>query len=183
VRRPCGTSSATSGDGCRAVRYSHRTPPAKGTQGDRHRLAFPARASRARSMTAEPKRRARLPPRWFVRAAWVAHRTIYSVTGGRFGLRRSTADRWGMMRLRTVGRRTGEQRTVILGYFEDGPNLVTMVMNGWAEPEPDWWLNLRAEPDARSKAQRRSSTIGPATCNTRSAAKRASIAASSPLRQ
>jgi deazaflavin-dependent oxidoreductase (nitroreductase family) len=99
-------------------------------------------------MTAEPKRRARLPPRWFVRAAWVAHRAIYSVTGGRFGLRRSTADRWGMMRLRTVGRRTGEQRTVILGYFEDGPNLVTMAMNGWAEPEPDWWLNLKAQPDA-----------------------------------
>ena len=99
-------------------------------------------------MTAEPQRRARLPPRWFIRAAWVAHRAIYSVTGGRFGLRRSTADRWGMMRLRTVGRRTGEQRSVILGYFEDGPNLVTMAMNGWAEPEPAWWLNLRAEPDA-----------------------------------
>lgn len=36
----------------------------------------------------------------------------------------------------------------ILGYLEDGPNLVTPAMNGWADPEPAWWLNLRANPDA-----------------------------------
>ena len=35
----------------------------------------------------------------------------------------------------------------ILGYFEDGPDLVTMAMNGWADPEPAWWLNLQAQPD------------------------------------
>jgi deazaflavin-dependent oxidoreductase (nitroreductase family) len=52
-----------------------------------------------------------------------------------------------MMRLTTVGRRTGEERTAILGYFEDGPDLVTMAMNGWAGPEPAWWLNLQAHPD------------------------------------
>jgi deazaflavin-dependent oxidoreductase (nitroreductase family) len=53
-----------------------------------------------------------------------------------------------MMRLRTIGRRSGAERAVILGYFEDGPNLVTMAMNGWADPEPAWWLNLQARPDA-----------------------------------
>jgi len=53
-----------------------------------------------------------------------------------------------MLRLRTVGRRTGAERVAILGYFEDGPNLVTMAMNGWGEPEPAWWLNLQAHPDA-----------------------------------
>ena len=37
---------------------------------------------------------------------------------------------------------------MILGYFEDGPNLVTLAMNGWAEDEPVWWLNLQAHPDA-----------------------------------
>jgi deazaflavin-dependent oxidoreductase (nitroreductase family) len=88
-----------------------------------------------------------LPPRWVVRAAWAIHRGIYSITGGRRGLRRPTADRWGMMRLRTVGRRTGEERTAILGYFEDGPDLVTMAMNGWADAEPAWWLNLQAGPE------------------------------------
>jgi len=52
------------------------------------------------------------------------------------------------MRLTTVGRRSGTARSVILGYYEDGPNLVTMAMNGWAEAEPAWWLNLQAHPDA-----------------------------------
>jgi deazaflavin-dependent oxidoreductase (nitroreductase family) len=53
-----------------------------------------------------------------------------------------------MMHLATIGRRTGRERTVILGYFEDGPNLVTMAMNGWGEGEPAWWLNLQAHPEA-----------------------------------
>jgi deazaflavin-dependent oxidoreductase (nitroreductase family) len=52
------------------------------------------------------------------------------------------------MRLTTIGRRTGRARPVILGYFEDGPNLVTMAMNGWGDAEPAWWLNLQAHPDA-----------------------------------
>jgi F420H(2)-dependent quinone reductase len=38
---------------------------------------------------------------------------------------------------------------VIIGYFEAGPNLVTMAMNGWGKGEPAWWLNLQAHPDAR----------------------------------
>jgi deazaflavin-dependent oxidoreductase (nitroreductase family) len=54
-----------------------------------------------------------------------------------------------MIRLTTTGRRTGEQRSVILGYLEDGPNLVTMAMNGWADSEPAWWLNLQSYPNAR----------------------------------
>ena len=36
-----------------------------------------------------------------------------------------------------------------LGYYEDGPNLVTMAMNGWGDGEPAWWLNLQTHPDAR----------------------------------
>jgi deazaflavin-dependent oxidoreductase (nitroreductase family) len=53
-----------------------------------------------------------------------------------------------MLRLGTIGRRTGEERDVILGYLEDGPNLVLLAMNGWANPPPAWWLNLKAHPDA-----------------------------------
>jgi deazaflavin-dependent oxidoreductase (nitroreductase family) len=53
-----------------------------------------------------------------------------------------------MLRLRTTGRRSGAERVVILAHLEDGPNLVLMAMNGWAEPAPAWWLNLQAHPDA-----------------------------------
>jgi len=98
-------------------------------------------------MTAEPTRKAPLPPRWFVRTFWTAHRALYRITGGRLGLGRATDDKWGTMRVHTIGRKTGVERTVILGYFQDGPNLVTMAMNGWADPEPKWWLNLQAQPD------------------------------------
>ena len=97
----------------------------------------------------EPERAPRLPPRWFIRSFWVAHRALYSVTGGRFGLRQAKVDRWGMLRIRTVGRRTGAERTAILGYLDDGPNVITLAMNGWAEPEPAWWLNLQENPHAR----------------------------------
>ena len=37
---------------------------------------------------------------------------------------------------------------MILGYYEDGPNLVSMAMNGWGPAEPAWWLNLQAHPEA-----------------------------------
>ena len=36
----------------------------------------------------------------------------------------------------------------MVGYLEDGPDLVTMAMNGWGAPEPAWWLNLQAHPEA-----------------------------------
>lgn len=98
-------------------------------------------------MTADTPR-APLPPRWFIRTAWMAHRALLRVTGGRIGLRRASSGQWGMMRLRTIGRRSGSERVAILGYFEDGPNLVTMAMNGWGDPEPAWWLNLQARPEA-----------------------------------
>ena len=90
---------------------------------------------------------ARLPPRWFIRLFWIAHRCVYRWTGGRFGLWQPKPGGWGTIRLNTIGRRTGQHRSVIVGYFEDGPNLVTMAMNGWGDPEPAWWLNLQAHPD------------------------------------
>jgi F420H(2)-dependent quinone reductase len=34
------------------------------------------------------------------------------------------------------------------GYLEDGPNLVTLAMNGFDEGHPSWWLNLEAHPEA-----------------------------------
>jgi deazaflavin-dependent oxidoreductase (nitroreductase family) len=90
----------------------------------------------------------RLPPRWFMHLFWAAHRRVYRWTGGRFGLWRPKPDGWGTMWLTTTGRRTGTDRSVMVGYFEDGPNLVVLAMNGWEKPEPAWWLNLQAHPDA-----------------------------------
>ncbi|GIF71551.1 nitroreductase/quinone reductase family protein [Asanoa siamensis] len=92
---------------------------------------------------------AKLPPRWVIRSFWSVHRGLFRATGGRLGLKPPRGDDYGLMRLTATGRRSGRPRSVMLGYFEDGPNLVTMAMNGWGDPEPAWWLNLRANPDAR----------------------------------
>ena len=98
-------------------------------------------------MTAELRPRPTLPPRLFVRAAWVVHRAIYRLSNGRRGLWPPKADAFGTMRLNTVGRRSGQPRVAIVGYYEDGPNLITLAMNGWVDAEPAWWLNLQARPD------------------------------------
>ena len=100
-------------------------------------------------MPAETTKKVRLPPRWFIRAFWYLHRAVLRLTGGRFGLWRPKLDGWGTLRLTTVGRRTGRERRVVIGYFEDGPNVVSMAMNGWGEGEPAWWLNLQAHPDVK----------------------------------
>jgi deazaflavin-dependent oxidoreductase (nitroreductase family) len=97
----------------------------------------------------ERLRAPRLPPRWFVRLVWSAHRAVCRVTGGRVGLWRPKRGRWGTARLTTTGRRTNKQRSVIVGYIEDGPNVITLAMNGWADREPAWWLNLQTHPEAR----------------------------------
>lgn len=90
----------------------------------------------------------RLPPRWFIKAFWRVHRRVVRTSGGRRGLWRPRPGKWGALRLTTTGRRSGEARSVILGYYEDGPNLVTMAMNGWGVAEPAWWLNLQRQPQA-----------------------------------
>ena len=87
-------------------------------------------------------------PRWLVRTIWIVHRAAYSLTRGRFGLRPATDSQWGMLRLRTIGRKSGNERVAIVGFIQDGANLVTPAMNGWADPEPAWWLNLQAKPVA-----------------------------------
>jgi deazaflavin-dependent oxidoreductase (nitroreductase family) len=89
-----------------------------------------------------------LPPKWFIRTFWAVHRAVVRWTGGRVGLWKATPAKWGTMRLRTIGRTSGKERIAILGYHEDGRNLVTTAMNGGMEGHPAWWLNLQAHPDA-----------------------------------
>lgn len=93
-------------------------------------------------------KRPKLPPSWFIRIAWAVHRAMYRWTGGRRGLWRATPEKWGTFRLHSTGRRSGKERIAILGYHEDGANLVTVAMNGWMEGQPAWWVNLQAQPNA-----------------------------------
>lgn len=105
------------------------------------------------STPASGRGRAMLPPRWFVVTFWHAHRAVVRVTRGRVGLWRPKPNGWGTLWLTTTGRRTGEPRQVLVGYVEDGDDLVTMAMNGWGAAEPAWWLNLQAHPDATAQTK------------------------------
>ncbi len=100
-------------------------------------------------MTATNRQDVKPVPRLFLHTFWTLHRALYRATSGRIGLQRpERGAKFGMLRLHTVGRRTGRERITMVGYFEDGPNLVTLAMNGWGKADPAWWLNLQAEPTA-----------------------------------
>ena len=99
-------------------------------------------------MSKEATRPPRHPPPWFVHTAWRVHRALYRLSGGRFLWGTTNKRGWGALRLTTIGRKSGQERSVIIGYLEDGPNLVAIAMNGWDEGNPAWWRNLEAQPDA-----------------------------------
>jgi len=99
-------------------------------------------------MSSATTRPPKIPPSWFVHTAWRVHRALYRLSGGRFLWDTTNKRGWGTLRLTTTGRRSGQERSVILGYVADGANLVTIAMNGWQEGHPAWWLNLQEHPDA-----------------------------------
>ena len=99
-------------------------------------------------MTTTATRPRKLPPAWFMHLFWHGDRVLYKLSGGRFLWTTSSKHGWGTLRLTTIGRKSSQQRSVIVGYIEDGPNLVVLAMNGWDEGHPSWWLNLEAHPDA-----------------------------------
>jgi F420H(2)-dependent quinone reductase len=100
-------------------------------------------------MTATQQEQVKPVARPLLKTFWTLHRAAYRITGGRLGLQQpERGAKFGMLRLHTVGRRSGQARIAMVGYFEDGPNLVTLAMNGWGKAEPAWWLNLQATPTA-----------------------------------
>lgn len=112
-----------------------------------------------RHHSSQRTRRPRLPPRWFVHLAWHVRRGLFRGTKGRVGLWQPMRNRWGSLRLTATRRRSGQPRSVILGYFQDGPNLITLAMNGWADGDPAWWLNLQEHPVAILELSGSTSTV------------------------
>jgi deazaflavin-dependent oxidoreductase (nitroreductase family) len=68
--------------------------------------------------------------------------------------------------LTTTGRRSGEQRTIVLGYGRHGDRLVVIASNNGAPSAPAWYQNLLADPAATvelgpEKFKVRATTAGP----------------------
>jgi len=73
------------------------------------------------------------------------HEFWYRMTGGLVG---GSLGRLPILLLTTTGRKTGKKRTTPLVYLPDGDNMVIIASNGGSDHHPEWWLNLRANPNA-----------------------------------
>jgi deazaflavin-dependent oxidoreductase (nitroreductase family) len=82
------------------------------------------------------------------------HVRRYLETDGEVGYRwRNGAP---ILLLTTTGRRSGEERVKPLIFGEDDGRYVVVASKGGAKHHPDWYLNLRADPDVhvQVKAER-----------------------------
>jgi F420H(2)-dependent quinone reductase len=73
------------------------------------------------------------------------HEAIYKGTDGRLGHNMIGVP---CLLLRTVGRKTGQERTNSLVYAKDGDDYIVVGSVGGAPHNPGWIYNLRAQPDA-----------------------------------
>ena len=71
------------------------------------------------------------------------HTRLYRATGGLIGGRIDGLD---ILLLTTVGRKSGEKRTVPLPYYRDGQRYLLVASYGGNEKNPAWVHNLTANP-------------------------------------
>ena len=80
-----------------------------------------------------------------LKAANAAHRALVKVSGGRVGWK---ALGMPVVELTTVGRKSGEPRTVMLtSPVQERDTIVIVASRGGDDHHPAWFLNLRANPD------------------------------------
>jgi deazaflavin-dependent oxidoreductase (nitroreductase family) len=75
------------------------------------------------------------------------HAWAYRALGGRY-VDRLSGSRMPVLLLATRGRRSGDWRTVVVGYAPEGDDWVVIGSNGGLPQAPGWVHNLRAHPEA-----------------------------------
>ncbi len=92
-----------------------------------------------------------MPADVVLKAMNAAHRALLRLSGGRVG---QEMERMPVLELTTVGRRSGTPRSVLLtAPARDGDALVVVASRGGDERHPDWFLNLRAQPQVEVALQ------------------------------
>jgi len=71
-----------------------------------------------------------------------AHQWLFETTDGRI----SWLGGMPVLLLRTIGRKSGTERTAALVYLEDGNDLVVVASNGGSARAPAWLLNIEKTP-------------------------------------
>lgn len=81
----------------------------------------------------------------------LTHRVVLKVTRGRVGW---TADGMPVLELTTVGRKSGQPRSVMLtAPHTEGDVLVLVASRGGDDQHPAWFLNLRDHPDVKVRLE------------------------------
>lgn len=81
-----------------------------------------------------------------VRLLSALHTALYRLSGGRIGRRLVDND---MLLLTTRGEVSGDEHTVPLLYLRDADRLVVIASYGGRDRHPQWFRNLRADPEVR----------------------------------
>lgn len=68
---------------------------------------------------------------------------LLKATGGRLG---NSFLGVPLMLMTTIGRKSGQPRTLPIYYLEDGERIVLVASNGGLPSDPVWYLNVRANP-------------------------------------
>ena len=88
-----------------------------------------------------------MPSDFALKSMNAVHRTMLLLSGGLIGWH---AAGMPVLQLTTVGRRSGEPRTVLLtSPVQIGPSLVIVASRGGDDRNPAWFLNLRDRPEVK----------------------------------
>ena len=83
-----------------------------------------------------------MPSDFMLKSMNGVHRTLLKLSGGRIGW---TAAKMPVLELTTVGRKSGESRSVMLtSPIQDGGSMVIVASKGGDDHPPAWLLNLQA---------------------------------------
>jgi len=82
---------------------------------------------------------------------WKLHPRLYKLSGGLIGARLLGMP---VLLLTTTGRKSGRPRERALTYVPDGPSCVVIASYLGEPRHPDWYLNLKARPEALVRAGR-----------------------------
>jgi deazaflavin-dependent oxidoreductase (nitroreductase family) len=88
-----------------------------------------------------------VPSNFALRAGNAMHRTVLKLTGNKVG---TTMGGMQVLTLTTTGRKSGQQRSAMLNAaLRQGETIVLVASRGGDDRHPDWYLNLRANPDVQ----------------------------------
>ncbi|WP_328333890.1 nitroreductase family deazaflavin-dependent oxidoreductase [Kribbella sp. NBC_00382] len=92
-----------------------------------------------------------MPSDFSLKAMNAVHRVFLKLTGGKVGWR---ALDMPVLRLTTVGRKSGQPRSVMLtSPIQEGSTLVVVASRGGDDTHPAWFLNLRDNPEVEVSFQ------------------------------